>query len=174
MTRPERRDADEMFARYASDPDVTRYLFWPRHRSVADTRAFVAWSDGEWARWPAGPYLIRSRDTGLVLGTTGLSFERDEEAMTGYVLAKDAWGRGYATEALGAMVSLARELGVAWLFAACHPANRASIRVLDKQGFARDPGWTRHLVCPNLDSGAPQEIWRYGLALDATSLRPSC
>jgi len=38
-------------------------------------------------------------------------------AMTGYVLARDAGGRGYATEALGAMVETARTLGVRRLYA---------------------------------------------------------
>jgi RimJ/RimL family protein N-acetyltransferase len=161
LARPGEDDAGEIFERYASDAEVTRYLSWPTHRSVADTRAFLDWSDGEWARWPAGPYLVRSRDTGRLLGGTGLSFAAPDEAMAGYVLARDAWGRGYATEALGAMIGLAWSLGVVWLFAVCHPAHRASAHVLEKQGFVRDPGWTRRVVFPNLDPGRPQDVLCY-------------
>ena len=35
----------------------------------------------------------------LLLGATGLELKDEGEAVTGYVLAKDAWGKGYATEA---------------------------------------------------------------------------
>jgi len=153
LSRPAAGDADEVFRRYAGDSDVTRYLNWPRHRSAGDTRAFLNWSDGEWERWPAGPFLIRSRGTGQLLGGTGLSFHTFQEAMTGYVLAKDAWGQGYATEALAAMVDLAWQLDVDWLFALCHPDHGASIRVLEKCGFDRDPGGTRPVEFPNLEPG---------------------
>src|SRR5262245_2340885 len=140
MSRPDRHDAGIIFDRYASDPDVTRFLGWPRHKSIEDTDAFVAFSALEWERWPAGPYLIWSRDSGELLGGTGFGFgvEEPDEAVTGYVLAKDAWGKGYATEALTAMVQVARDLGLRRLTALCHPSHRASLRVLEKCGFVRD------------------------------------
>src|SRR5262245_59752104 len=75
LVRPKPEDASEMFERYASDPDVTRFLGWPRHTSVADTQGFLQFSASEWDRWPAGPYLIRRRSDGALLGSTGLGFE---------------------------------------------------------------------------------------------------
>ena len=133
--RPVTADAEAIFSRYASDPEVTRFLAWPRHQSVDDTRGFIAFSDSEWAKWPAGPLLIESQDDGRLLGSTGLTFESATSAATGYVVAKDAWGRGYATEALCAMVPFAERLGVTRLFAHCRPENTASRRVLEKAGF---------------------------------------
>ena len=56
--------------------------------------------------------------------------------MTGYVLAKEAWGFGYATEALSAIVCLGDVLEIGELFALCHRDHRASHRVLEKCGFA--------------------------------------
>ena len=53
LRRPRREDAGAIFARYANDPDVTRWLGWPRHESVDATFAFLEFSDAEWARWPA-------------------------------------------------------------------------------------------------------------------------
>jgi ribosomal-protein-alanine N-acetyltransferase len=155
LSRPTMADADEVFARYASDPDVTLYLNWPRHKTVKDTRAFLNWSNGEWERWPAGPYLVRSRETKVLLGGTGLSFHTFQEAMTGYVFAKDAWGKGYATESLRAMIDLAWQLDVEWLFAFVHPAHQASRHVLEKSGFVPDPGGTRPIEFPNIELGRP-------------------
>ena len=165
LVRPVLKDADAIFKRYAGDPDVTQYLGWPRHASVADTEAFLNFSDSEWDRWPAGPYLIRLRAGGPLVGGTGLDFTSPREATTGYVLAKDAWGRGYATEALAAMVDLARRIGVVGLTALCHPEHRASWRVLEKCGFVRDPQHGEQAEFPNLAPGTLQDVLRYTIVL---------
>ena len=36
FTAPRPGDTVAIFERFASDPEVTRYLGWPRHRSVLD------------------------------------------------------------------------------------------------------------------------------------------
>lgn len=161
LVRPRAADASDVFTRYAGDPDVTRYLSWPRHTSVDDTQAFLTFSDAEWERWPAGPYLIRRRTDDDLVGSTGLSFDSAEQAVTGYVLAKDAWGQGYATEVLTAMVDVARQTGVQRLFALCHPDHRASWHVLEKCGFVRVAD--TQSVFPNLAPGVSQPTRRYRL-----------
>jgi len=165
LRKPGAADAEAMFSRYAGDPEVTRLLSWPTHRSVDDTRAFLALSDEEWRREAAGPYLIESREGGRLLGSTGLSFETPSRAVTGYVLARDAWGFGYATEALAGMVALAPELGVRRLYALCHPAHAASTRVLEKCGFAREGLLRRHSEFPNLQPG-PSDVLIYARVFD--------
>lgn len=159
---PVPEDAEAIFARYASDPQVTRYMAWPTHRTVEDTRGFIAFALAQWATAPAGAYQVFRREDGLLVGGTGLDFTASATAETGYVLAVDAWGQGYATELLGAMVELARGLGVRELTAGCHPDHRASIRVLEKQGFALVERVTRERGFPNLGPGATQDrlSWR--------------
>jgi ribosomal-protein-alanine N-acetyltransferase len=165
LRRPELRDAAPIVARYAGDADVTRYLSFPTHRSVEDARAFVAFSDAEWERWPAGPFLIESRVDGTLLGGTGLSFETPRRAMTGYVLAKDAWGRGYATEALTAITALASGLGVRRLFAHCHTDHHLSVHVLEKCGFEREGVLRAHSEFPNLRPSEPLDVLVYARVL---------
>ena len=164
LRRPRPEDAEAIFSRYASDPDVTRLLSWPRHGSVDATRAFLEFSDLEWARWPAGPYLVESREGGALLGSTGFAFETPQRAATGYVFAKDAWGKGYATEALGGVIEIARGIGVVRLYALCHPDNSASRRVLEKCGFAREGILRRHSEFPNLGPGGPCDVVCYAVA----------
>jgi len=154
-------DAEAVFSRYSGDPEVTRFLGWPRHLSLDDTRAFLEFSDGEWRRWPVGPYLIQSRESGQLLGGTGLAFETPLRAATGYVLAKDAWGAGYATEALGGIVRVAAEVGLRRVYALCHPDHPASWRVLEKCGFAREGLLRRHSEFPNLCPGEPGDVLCY-------------
>jgi len=150
-----------IFSRFAADVEVTRFVGWPRHTGISDTDSFLKFSSSEWTRWPAGPLLIESRADGTLLGSTGLAFESRHRASTGYVLARDAWGFGYASEALAAVVALAQSLAVTRLFALCHPSHSASIRVLERCGFSREGILTARLVFPNLGDDTPQNVACY-------------
>jgi RimJ/RimL family protein N-acetyltransferase len=163
LVRPTASDVEAIFQRYASDPDVTRYVAWPRHTSINDTEFFLKFSDHEWSRSPAGPYLARSRTDNSVLGSTGLAFESDTVASTGYVFAKDAWGHGYASEALRAIIDLARDLHVTRLYAICHTDHRASAHVLEKGGFAREGILPNYIRFPNLGESGPSDVLSYAL-----------
>jgi RimJ/RimL family protein N-acetyltransferase len=173
LAEPRADDAREMFERYASDPEVTRFLAWPRHESIADTHAFLTFSASEWERWPAGPYLIRSRGDRRLVGSTGLGFESPITAATGYVFARDVGGFGYATEALTAMIDIARQLSVGYLYAFCHPEHRASSHVLDKCGFVRETGRSHQAVFPNLSPGVPQPVLKYEMCLRPAAAQTS-
>jgi [ribosomal protein S5]-alanine N-acetyltransferase len=165
LRRPHLLDAGAIFSRYSSDPDVTRLVGWPTHRTVDDAQAFVAYSDGQWTQWSAGPYLIVSRGDGTLVGGTGLAFETPYRAQTGYVLSRDAWGRGLATEALEAMVGVARGAGVRRLYALCHHSHRASARVLEKCNFAREGVLRAYAEFPNLPPVEPQDVLCYAILL---------
>jgi ribosomal-protein-alanine N-acetyltransferase len=165
LRRPRADDASAIFTRYSSDPAVTRLVGWPRHTSADAARAFVEFSDAEWERSPSGPFLIEACDTGLLLGSTGLLFETPYRAQTGYVLAADAWGHGYATEALAAIVSLARIFAVRRLYALCHHEHRASARVLEKCAFSLEGRLRAYAEFPNLAPGDPQDVLCYAIVL---------
>jgi len=153
LRRPRRDDAEAIFARYASDRDALKYVSWPAHDTVALTHEFLSFSDVQWAQWGVGPFLALLREGGALVGSTGLAFDAPERASTGYVIARDAWGRGYATEALAAMVALAPTLGVRRLYALCHVDHRVSARVLEKGGFTLEGVLERYCEFPNLESG---------------------
>jgi ribosomal-protein-alanine N-acetyltransferase len=168
LRKPTLQDGQAIFERYAGDPIVTRYMSWPTHRTIADTHAFLAWSEGDWELWPAGSYLIYSRNTnGLLLGGTGLTFRTPLLAVTGYVLAQDAWGQGFATESLGAMVELARQTGVKRLEAECHADHRASAHVLEKCGFQCEGVSPAHTEFPNLALGCRCDVLSYSMRFKA-------
>jgi RimJ/RimL family protein N-acetyltransferase len=87
------------------------------------------------------------RDMTLVLTTLGaprqafgaVSLERrgDDRLALGYALAPEVWGRGYATEAVEAVVDAAFRLSSAKAIeASVQAGHAASRRVLEKAGFA--------------------------------------
>lgn len=149
LAAPTPDDAREVFERYASDADVVRFMSFPRHVTLDDTRAFIEFSEREWTEAGYGPYLIRDRTNGVLLGSTGLH-RREQPSLvaTGYILARDSWGRGFATEACRTMVDLASAMEFAAVEAPCHPENIASQRVLLKAGFEITS--TRKHSFPNL------------------------
>jgi ribosomal-protein-alanine N-acetyltransferase len=158
--RPTPADAPEMWARYASDPDVTRHLAWPCHQTVEPTRAFVDFAVETWKRDGIGPWLVFDGSSGALLGSTGLDLRVGHGAMTGYLLVKSAWGKGLATEVLTAMVDQARAAKLLWVRACVHPDNAASIRVLEKVGFASIEGEPTAMF-PNLDAQKPLPLLHY-------------
>ena len=160
---PEPDDAEAIFERYAGDPSVGRYLAWPIHETLADTRLFLNFSAAQWAEWPAGPYLVFENER--LIGSTGLAFETATRASTGYVFAVDAWGRGYATECTLAMKSLAGALSIKRLYAGVHPEHEPSARVLEKAGF-RDDGIAK-ACCefPNMAPGVLADVRLYAIDL---------
>ncbi|MGH8222482.1 MAG: GNAT family N-acetyltransferase [Woeseiaceae bacterium] len=161
LRRPLGGDAAAIFTRYAADPDVTRYLAWPMHRSLEDTLAFIEFSDNEWERWPAGPLVVCLRADGEIIGSTGIAFETAERAATGYVFAKDQWGKGYATESVGAILGAAARHGERELYALFHPHHAASRRVLEKSGFVFERRLHAHLEFPNFAPGVPADVECY-------------
>lgn len=161
LRKPTLADAEAIYRRYSSDTEVTKYVDWPRHQSIEQTKEFLAFSEGEWNRWPAGPYLIECQGDRTLLGGTGLAFETPTLAATGYVLARDAWGHGYATEALAAVVVVARQLGVRRLYALWHPNHQASIHVLEKCRFVLEDLLAGFTDFPNIVSGQREDCLRY-------------
>ena len=162
LRKPVKADAQAIFDQYASDPAVTRYLSWPTHTSVKDTIAFIEFSDAEWASTGTGPLLIETLSDNQLIGGTGLSMETDYRASTGYVFAQFAWGHGYASEALTAMIELARETGVYRLEAITHAQHDISAHVLLKGGFQKEGLLSGHTRFPNLEDSTPQDICMFG------------
>lgn len=141
LTALDPADAEGMFA-YRSDPAVNRYQCW-EPESVAEIRDFIHRQQTILPDTPGTWYqlAIRRRDTGGLAGDAGLHFprERDHEAEIGITLAPACQGRGYATEALRAMLDyLFGTLAKHRVYASVDPANNPSIRLLERIGFRRE------------------------------------
>jgi ribosomal-protein-alanine N-acetyltransferase len=81
------------------------------------------------------------RDSAEVVGWCGLGpLELDEsETELYFVISTEHWGKGFATEAAGALLKYALgTLGVPRVVAVVDPRNGASIRVIEKLGMRRE------------------------------------
>ena len=131
MLRPiTQEDAPAVFA-WASDPEVNRYMPYPLHKSIEDTRAWIASLTPEMLEF--GFYR---KDSGQLIGTGGVGKNEEGVHTLGYNLRHDAWGYGYATEAAQAMLAWAyHSLGVRDFVLDHAVLNTASGNVARKCGF---------------------------------------
>jgi RimJ/RimL family protein N-acetyltransferase len=123
-----------------ADPEVARYLGNGQPQTAAEVRAGLEWGLGEWARLGLGRWAVEERSNGTFVGYCGLLLWREgtseEVGELGYGYAREAWGKGYATEAAAAAMHWGFEVGGHdSLVALTWPENRASQHVLAKLGF---------------------------------------
>ena len=148
LRRLQPNDADEVFYAYASKPEVGRYLTWPTHKSVKDTRAFLQYADQAWKAGMEFTFGLRLRAFNRLVGAFGVRND-DGRFEVGYVLAPAFWGHGLATEACSEVVSYLRALPRTYRIQSFVDAeNIASAKVLSKSGFveeARLPKWRRFI-----------------------------
>jgi RimJ/RimL family protein N-acetyltransferase len=137
---------DEALALW-SDPHVNRHITGkPSGREEVWAR--ILRYIGHWAAMGYGFWQIRERTTGRFLGDAGLAeFKRDlshDLAMSfdgapeaGWVLAPWAHGRGYATEAMTAVLGWSDATAQIGPRTVCiiNPGNAASLRVAAKLGY---------------------------------------
>ncbi|WP_026091631.1 GNAT family N-acetyltransferase [Blastomonas sp. AAP53] len=130
---------------------------WPYGRD--DARAFAERAQD--ARFPH--YLLtRPDDVGQTLiGSCGLG-ETDGAAELGYWIARDHWGKGYATEAARAVIANAWAIGHRRLVASHYIDNPASGAVLRHLGF-KPTGITR----PRFSAGRGYAAMAQEYALDS-------
>ncbi len=107
-------------------------------------------------------FLVTIPGTG-VIGSAGLG-EHEGEPELGYWIAREHWGRGYATEAAGAVLKVARALGHCRVVAGHFVDNPASGKVLKKLGFAPTGRPGRRF---SLARGQMVESVEYALDLEA-------
>jgi len=123
-----------------ADPEVMRHIGDGRTLNRWETWRAIAASLGHWVLRGYGQWVVEEGDTGAVCGRAGLYNPEGWPGLeVGYALARDHWGKGYATEAAGRALRYAFEvLGVETAQSLILPENRRSIRVAERLGGIRD------------------------------------
>jgi ribosomal-protein-alanine N-acetyltransferase len=146
LSRLQREDAEEIFYSYASKPEATRFMLWPMHRSMEDTRGFLSRAAYGWNAGSDYSFCIRLKETQRLIGGCGITNE-EGRIQFGYVLSPTHWGRGLATEVCCRLMEVVRGLpGVYRVSTFVDVENTASVRVLLKSGLveeARLEKWLR-------------------------------
>lgn len=133
-------DVDDLF-RIFGDPDVMRYWSSPPLADRAAAVALLAEIRELFAQHTLYQWGVALPDGGPVVGTCTLtSFHAESgRAEIGFALGREHWGRGYMSDAVGALLDYAfGPLGLRRLEADVDPRNGPSLRLLERVGFRRE------------------------------------
>lgn len=153
----------EPFAALNADPQVMEYMLAPLDRGQSD--GFAQRIEEGFERHGFGLWALEVPGVTGFAGFVGLSVPAFEAHFTpcvevGWRLAREHWGRGYASEAGAAALDHAfGEAGLAEVVSFTTTANARSIRVMERLGMRRDPAedfdhpsipaghrWRRHVL----------------------------
>lgn len=146
-------DAQDMFTNWASDPEVTKFLTWPTHPSIAVSQTVLAkwvphYAEQDYYHWT----IVHE---GHAIGSIA-AVEHDDrvgKAHIGYALSRKMWHKGIMTEALQAVMNhLFDTVGYQRLEARHDPRNPHSGGVMRKcgmkyEGTLRQSDWNNQGVC---------------------------
>jgi RimJ/RimL family protein N-acetyltransferase len=156
-----REDDLDAYAAICAQPEVMRFLGNGVPLDRADSWRQMAFFIGHWHLRGYGQWAVEERDTGTLVGRIGFYNPEGWPGFElGWVLGKEHWGQGYATEGASRCLDHAfDEMGREHVISLIHPDNRASIRVADRLGEKRQG--TAHVNEKDvLVFGISKETWR--------------
>jgi RimJ/RimL family protein N-acetyltransferase len=140
-----------------SHPDVWRRLVEHGRTTAITALECDAWALRDAAHWRAhgfGKWLVL--EDGLAVGRGGLTItivEGRPEVELGWVVAREHWGRGIATQIAADGLDRASELGLEGIIALVRPDNVRSVHVARKIGLRPDGELVHH-------GGHPHVLYR--------------
>jgi len=132
--KPDDRPA---FVALASDPEVVRYVHGGTPYAEHEIEEFLTRQARQLAQFDVQMGVMIEKETDRVIGLAGAQPALSSgDYEIGWWLARDVWGRGYATEAGGAaMRHVLDTLQHPRVIAVIDPANEPSKRVAERLGM---------------------------------------
>ena len=153
LRRAIREDAEPMFRNWASDPEVTKFLTWPAHSSIAVSEMVIGSWLQEYEKENYYQWMIVLKELGEPIGSISVVRQNDrvEEAEIGYCIGRPWWHRGIVSEALVAVIEyLFTEVGMNRVAARHDPNNPHSGGVMRKCGMKYEG---THRACDRNNQG---------------------
>jgi RimJ/RimL family protein N-acetyltransferase len=121
--------------------DAATMAFWPQPFTAEEAASWLRRNSERWESSGYGRRAVILKATGALIGDAGVvraelnGVERDD---LGYILHREHWGHGYASEAARALASMAFHAhGCAALYANMAHDHSASQRVAERIGMRR-------------------------------------
>ncbi len=157
-------EAEEIFYTYASKSEATKYMSWPTHETLEDTRTFLKHAINGWRAGTDYSFGIRIKEYNRFIGSCGL-LNDDGKVQFGYVLSPTHWGRGYATEVCRKLMQIVRTLPEVYRVSTFVDAeNIASTKVLLKSGLVEEARLEKWFKFVNQNS-EPKDCFLFKLPL---------
>ena len=132
----EARDLDSAW-RLFNDPEVQKYLSPENRRTRQQLKIILRNSVEYWKHRGFALWCVEEKSRNSMCGYCGFQYLDTTSAVEiVFAFDKNFWGKGFATEAANAALKFGFEqLKLEKIFAATHPENTSSRRVLEKIGM---------------------------------------
>ena len=148
-------DADSMYNNWAKDPEVTKYLIWPYHKSVEVSKGVLSewiplYAQDDYYQWAI---VLKMSDEAIGSIAVVLKDDAVEMVHIGYCIGRKWWNQGITSEALAALVRFFfDEVGVNRIESRHDPRNPNSGKVMTKcglkyEGTHREADWNNQGKC---------------------------
>ena len=144
MIRPWTAEDRPAFTAMASDPEVMRYVHGGKPYAEEEIDEFLTRQARQLAEHGVCMGAVVDKSSGQIVGVAGTQpLGQTGDLEIGWWLAREFWGRGYATEAgAAAMHHVLETLARPRVVAVIDPGNDASVRVVTRLGMTYDRRYT--------------------------------
>lgn len=163
LRRVEVEDAETIYEFLGCDAEMTKYTGWNPYTSLAATIRKIEQDNQNSDSEPPYGWVIQAKTE--MVGTIGAyDYEPQTNSIEiGYSIFRNAWGQGYATEALSEVIRyLFEEKSIDKICAWCHRGNIASQKVLEKAGLIKEgvKQSTEGLAMEQVIYGIARDEWK--------------
>lgn len=132
-------DAKQAYNNWCSSYEVSKYVVWEKHKNIDVTRRLYELWEKEYEDLSTYRWIVELKGTNELIGTIDVASKKYMPygvCEIGYCYGENYWGKGYATEALKAVIRfLFEECDAEVIFAAHMSNNPASGKVMSKSGM---------------------------------------
>lgn len=141
-------DAADMF-KYASEPAVSRFMPWEAHKTIEDTKEFLAFILNAYEQQRKLTWAIELKETGQMIGTIDYVswLPKRFKAEIAYTLSHEYWGKGLMREVADGLLAFGfDEMGLNKVEAPIMLDNVQSRRLAEKLGMKQEGIARDHMV----------------------------
>ena len=135
--RPFAPTDDISLHRILNEPNILRYFPRTDPPDMERIQGIIECQLTHWEQYNLGWWAVVPHGQEELIGWNGLQYlPETDEVEVGYLLSKQFWGQGFATEGAKASLKFGFEsLGLSQIIGLTHPENMASQHVLEKCGM---------------------------------------
>ncbi len=155
-------DTDALFKVF-SDEKTTLHVPRERHDDRSVTAEYIRNLIHGMSEAKSLVWAVVDKQDDRVIGTVSLFFKPDRVALIGAVLHSGYWGKGFATEALRAVIRFGfDELALIRMEGKCESSNTASEKVMQKLGMTYEGTLRKEVII----RGVSRDARIYSLLID--------
>lgn len=134
-----KQDAEQAYLNWCNSNEVSKYVMWDKHNSMDVTKKLYELWESEYEKLDTYRWIIQIKETEELIGTIDIpskKFLKYGACEIGYCYGEKYWRKGYATEALKAVIKFLFEECDANVVYAQHMSNNiVSGKVMKKAGM---------------------------------------